>query len=190
METVRGAPRGPVGNRRGLDGATSSLPGCGGRASWLLTAVSLHDLQAAPFFLKKSARTGQGSCLAGAASGAAPVRRLARGAGRVSVIDRNPRRGKTIPMEPDRAFRNKARTQGERFFSWLRDEFGGRMIYVRGHRKGRTYLRDGVGTIRIDPFPETDRCDRFSGAQRRRSFPPITAGSGTRRPNTGLISEI
>ncbi len=55
-------------------------------------------------------------------------------------------------MEPDRAVRYKARTQVERFFARLKDEFGGRMIYVRGNRKVRTHLMYGVLAILADPL--------------------------------------
>lgn len=38
-------------------------------------------------------------------------------------------------VEPDWARRYKKKTQVERFFSRIKDEFGGRLIYVRGSRK-------------------------------------------------------
>ncbi len=120
--------------------------------SCLLTSASLHDSQAAPFLLKKTARKVQGSCLADAAYDAASLRTLEKGLGLVPVIDQNPRRGEKIPMEPDRAVRYKARTQVERFFARLKDEFGGRMIYVRGNRKVRTHLMYGVLAILADPL--------------------------------------
>lgn len=47
----------------------------------------------------------------------------------------NPRRGENLPKDPDRARRYKARTQVERIFARLKDEFGGRKIFVRGDRK-------------------------------------------------------
>ncbi len=43
-------------------------------------------------------------------------------------------------METGRARRYKARTQAERFFARLKDEFGGRMIFVRGTRKVMAHL--------------------------------------------------
>ncbi|MEC4683875.1 MAG: transposase [Nitrospirota bacterium] len=118
--------------------------------SCLLTSASLHDSQAAPFLLKKTARKVQGYCLADAAYDAASLRTLSKGLGLVPVIDQNPRRGEKIPMEPDRARRYKARTQVERFFARLKDEFGGRMIYVRGNRKVFAHLMYGVLAILAD----------------------------------------
>ena len=118
--------------------------------SSLLTSVALHDSQAAPFLLKKTARKVQGYCLADAAYDAASLRTLAKGLGLVPVIDKNPRRGEKIPMEPDRARRYKARTQAERFFARLKEEFGGRMIFVRGNRKVMAHLMYGVLGILAD----------------------------------------
>ena len=118
--------------------------------SCLLTAASLHDSQAAPFLLKKTARKVQGYCLADAAYDAASIRTLAGRLGLVPVIDQNPRRGERIPMEPDRARRYKGRTQVERFFARLKDEFGGRMIFVRGNRKVMAHLMYGVLVILAD----------------------------------------
>ena len=108
--------------------------------SCLLTAASLHDSQAPPFLLKKTARKVQGYCLADAYD-AASLRTEASGLGLVPVIDQNPRSGeKNIPMEPDRARRYKGRTQAERFFARLKDEFGGSMIFVRGNKKVMAHL--------------------------------------------------
>jgi transposase len=53
-------------------------------------------------------------------------------------------------MEPDRARRYKGRTQAERFFARLKDEFGGRMIFVRGNRKVMAHLMYGVLAILAD----------------------------------------
>jgi len=118
--------------------------------SCLLTSASLHDSQAAPFLLKKTAKKVQGYCLADAAYDAATLRRLSQGLGLVPIIDGNPRRGEKLPMEPDRARRYKARTQVERFFARLKDEFGGRMIFVRGNRKVMAHLMYGVLAIMAD----------------------------------------
>ena len=118
--------------------------------SCLLTSASLHDSQAAPFLLKKTARKVQEYCLADAAYDAASLRTLAKGLGLVPVIDQNPRRGEKIPMEPDGALRYKTRTQVERFFARLKDEFGGRMIFVRGNRKVMAHLMYGVLAILAD----------------------------------------
>ena len=118
--------------------------------SCLLTAASLHDSQAAPFLLKKTARKVQGYCLADAAYDAASIRTLAERLGLVPVIDQNSRRGEKIPMEPDRARRYKGRTQVERFFARLKDEFGGRMIFVGGNRKVMAHMMYGVLGILAD----------------------------------------
>ena len=108
------------------------------------------DSQAAPFLLKKTAKKVQGYCLADEADDDAPIRMLAKGLGLVPIIDDNPRGGETLPREPDRARRYKARTQAERFFFRLKDEFGGRMIFVRENRKVMAHLMYGVLAILAD----------------------------------------
>ena len=118
--------------------------------SCLPTPASLHDSQATPFLPKKTARKVQGYCLADAAYDAASLRTLASGLGLVPVIDQPPRRGEKILMEPDRARRYKTRTQVERFFVRLKDEFGGRMIFVRGNRKVMSHRMNGWLAILAD----------------------------------------
>ena len=58
-------------------------------------------------------------------------------------------------MEPDRALRYKARTQGNRFFDRLEDEFGVRMIFVRGKRNLMVDLAYGVMAILADKLLES-----------------------------------
>ena len=116
----------------------------------LLTSASLHDSQAAPFLLKKTAQTVQGYCLADAAYDAASLQSLSKGLGIVPLIDKNPRKGGKTPMEPDRERRYKARTQVERFFARLKDEFGGRTIFVRGNKRVMAHLMFGVLAILAD----------------------------------------
>ena len=53
-------------------------------------------------------------------------------------------------MEPDRERRYKARTQVERFFARLKDEFGGRTIFVRGNKRVMAHLMFGVLAILAD----------------------------------------
>ena len=111
----------------------------------LLTSASVHDSQAAPFLIKKTARKVQGYYLADAAYDSAALKTLSGNLGLVPIIDENPRRnGEKTPMEPDRARRYKDRTMVERFFARLKDEFGARMIYVRGNRKVFAHLMYGV----------------------------------------------
>ena len=117
----------------------------------LLTSASVHDSQAAPFLIKKTARKVQGYCLADAAYDSAALKTLSGKLGLVPIIDLNPRRkGEKRPMEADRARRYKDRTMVERFFARLKDEFGGRMIYVRGDRKVFAHLMYGVLALMAD----------------------------------------
>jgi hypothetical protein len=54
------------------------------------------------------------------------------------------RKSKIVPLEPDRARRYSNRTSVERFYSRLKDEFGGRMVRVRGKPKVHAHLMFGV----------------------------------------------
>jgi len=79
------------------------------------------------------------------------LKTLSGNLGLVPIIDENPRRsGEKRPMEPDRARRYKDRTMVERFFARLKDEFGARMIYVRGNRKVFAHLMYGVLALMAD----------------------------------------
>jgi len=53
-------------------------------------------------------------------------------------------------LEPDRAEHYKGRTVVERFNARLKDEFGGDMVRVRGHRKVHAHLMFGVLLIFAD----------------------------------------
>ena len=66
------------------------------------------------------------------------------------IIDRNPRRGESVPMSPAEALRYNERTVAERFNARLKDEFGGRSVMVRGAEKVRMHLMFGVIVIFAD----------------------------------------
>ena len=59
-------------------------------------------------------------------------------------IDHNPRGGGKIEFDPAQKQRYKERSQAERANARLKDEFGGRQIWVRGHTKVMSHLMFGV----------------------------------------------
>jgi hypothetical protein len=118
----------------------------------VLTGASVHDSQAAPYLLKSaSERTTFLYALADAAYDAKAIKDLVCSQRGFPIIDANPRRGKTkSPMDPDRERRYRNRSGAERFFSRLKDEFGARMIRVRGSRKVGAHLMFAVLALTAD----------------------------------------
>ena len=68
----------------------------------------------------------------------------------MAIIDRNPRRGEAIPMDPARAIRFRQRSSSERVNSRLKDEFGGRTVRVRGATKIMAHLMFGLLALTAD----------------------------------------
>ena len=117
------------------------------------TAASVHDSQVAIPLMKISDRRVTSLYeLMDRGYDAAPIRQAAEAAGHVAIIDRVKRRGQErVPeLEPDRAEHYKGRTVVERFNARLKDEFGGEMVRVRGHRKVHAHLMFGLLVIFAD----------------------------------------
>jgi hypothetical protein len=116
--------------------------------SGITTSASVHDSQVAiPLMKMTSDRVESFYDLMDPAYDAEPIRQSSIEMGHVPIIDRNARGGKKLAMEPDRARRYKIRTTSERFNSELKDNHGGSMIRVRGHRKVHAHLMFGVLVI-------------------------------------------
>lgn len=109
------------------------------------TSAHVHDSQVAiPLIKKASEQVTSLYDLADAAYDAQDIKDFSVQLGHVPIIDQNHRRGKSSEIEPDRARRYQARTVVERFFSQLKDNYGGRNIRVRGDQKVHTHLMIGV----------------------------------------------
>jgi hypothetical protein len=109
------------------------------------TSAHVHDSQVAiPLIKKASELVTSLYDLADAAYDAKDIKDVCVQLGHVPIIDQNPRRVKCSEVEPDRARRYQARTVVERFFSQLKDNYGGRNTRVRGHMKVHTHLMIGV----------------------------------------------
>ena len=116
--------------------------------SGITTSASVHDSQVAiPLMKMTSDRVESFYDLMDPAYDAEPIRQSSIEMGHVPIIDRNARGGKKLAMEPDRARRYKIRTTSERFNSELKDNHGGSMIRVRGHKKVHAHLMFGVLVI-------------------------------------------
>jgi hypothetical protein len=116
--------------------------------SWLLTAASLHDSQAAiPLAQMSAARVTNLYDLADAAYDAAAIREMSAQLGHVALIDHNPRRGEKREFSPAEARRYGERSSAERVNAHLHDSHGGRHVRVRGAVKVAAHLSFGLLVI-------------------------------------------
>jgi len=116
-----------------------------------LTAASLHESQVAiPLMKMTSERIDYLYDLMDAAYDAEPLYQVSRSLGHVPIIKKNRRRKEVIPMAPHEAARYKERTVAERFYSRLKEEFGGGNIMVRGAQKVGLHLMFGVIALFAD----------------------------------------
>jgi len=118
--------------------------------SCLLTSASVHDSQPAiPLAETTARRVVNLYDLMDSAYDAAPIRAHSKGLGHVPIIDVNPRRDaqlreelalerrrrRILNLEFPEDVRFRERTAVERVFGRLKDEFGGRVVRVRGPAK-------------------------------------------------------
>lgn len=117
----------------------------------LLTSASVHDSQVAiPLMRTTSKRVTYLYDLMDAAYDAEVIRDESRSLAHVPIIDRNKRRGTRAPMAPHERARYKERSVAERCNSTLKENFGGRDVMVRGHRKVMLHLMLGVIALFAD----------------------------------------
>jgi hypothetical protein len=119
--------------------------------SVLLTAASPHDSQVAIPLAKMTAeRVNYLYDLMDSAYDAKVIADFCRSQGRVPIIDKNSRGKDVVPMDPATARRYDERSTVERANSALKDDFGGRMVRVRGHTKVLAHLMFGVLALTAD----------------------------------------
>lgn len=135
-----------VGYKLHLDAADGQIP-----ISCILTSASLHDSQAAlPLATMSDGRATNLYDIMDAAYDAEPIWNFSRTLNHVPMIDNNPRRGEKIEFDPATKEHYKERTTVERVFSRLKDEFGGKMVRVRGHAKVFAHLMFGILALTAD----------------------------------------
>jgi hypothetical protein len=149
-----------IGYKLHLDVACGQIP-----VSCVLTSASVHDSQVAiPLMTITSARVSYLYDLMDAAYDAAAIHHHSRALGHAPIIDRNYRaqheakaewakeveRMKLIhmPDPDDRLF--DFRTMAERVNARLKDEFGARVVRVRGAIKVKCHLMFGVVALAVD----------------------------------------
>lgn len=114
--------------------------------SCILTSASVHDSQVAiPLSMMTAERVVNCYDVMDAGYSSQIIREHSESLGHVAIIDHNPRRGqKKIEFDPATAIRYNVRSTIERVNARLKDEFGGRLIWVKGHRKVFTHLMFGI----------------------------------------------
>ena len=141
------------------DAADGGIP-----ISCILTSASSHDSQCAiPLALMSDQRVSNCYDLMDSAYDAAAIHDTSRQLGHVPLIDTNPRDKATkLELEDERKRRRVAgyqtaeeqryneRSTVERVNGRLKDEFGGRMVRVRGHAKVMCHLMFGILALTAD----------------------------------------
>ena len=149
-----------IGFKFHLDTSDGQIP-----ISCILTSASTHDSQVAlPLATMTSQRVTNLYDLMDSAYDAPIIREHSRSLGHVPIIDINPRRNtklkeelraearrlELLHFELPEVRRYKERTGIERVYARLKDEFGGRMIRVRGWAKVMTHLMFGILALTAD----------------------------------------
>jgi len=117
----------------------------------LLTSASLHDSQTAiPLATMTSKRVTNLYDVMDSAYDCEDITDFSRELGHVPLIDSNRRRGKKRNFDPAEEVRFKERTTVERVFGRLKDEFGGKMVRVRGSTKVMAHLMFGILVLTAD----------------------------------------
>lgn len=124
---------------------------CGVPISAVLTSASTHDSRAAiPLSLLSAQRVTNLYDVMDAAYCSKTLHEHCRELGHVPLIDHNPRGGVKENFDPADAIRYRERTVAERSNARLKDEFGGRNIWVRGSSKIMSHLMFGVLVLSAD----------------------------------------
>jgi hypothetical protein len=129
-----------------MDTADGQIP-----ISCLLTSASVHDSQVSiPLTAMTHERVTSLYELKDSAYDCTHIAAYNRSLGHVPIIDPNSRHGQTRELSPAEKVRYRERTSSERVNARLKDEFGGRMIRVRGAAKVMAHLMFGILALTVD----------------------------------------
>ncbi|MBE4272513.1 transposase [Vibrio parahaemolyticus] len=124
---------------------------CGVPISALLSSASMHDSRAAiPLSYLSNDRVTNLYDLMDAAYCSQELQEHCRSLGHVPLIDHNARGGIKEEFEPADKVRYRERSAAERANARLKDEFGGRNIWVRGPTKVMSHLMFGILALSVD----------------------------------------
>ena len=119
--------------------------------SCLLTSASVHDSQVSiPLTAMTYHRVTSLYELKDSAYDCQHIAAYSRSLGHVPIIDPNPRNGEERELTPAEKIRYRERSTVERVNARLKDEFGGRMIRVRGAAKVMAHLMFGILALTAD----------------------------------------
>lgn len=143
----KGHPSYWVGYKLHLDVADGGIP-----ISCILTSASVNDSQVAiPLATLTAQRVDNLYDLMDSAYDVPLIREKIIALGHVPIIDGHTRRGGEKPVfAPHEAQRYKERTTCERVFARLKEDFGGRVVRVRGPAKVMTSLLFGLLALTAD----------------------------------------
>ncbi len=143
----KGHPSYWIGYKLHLDVADGGIP-----ISCILTSASVNDSQVAiPLATLTAQRVDNLYDLMDSAYDAHLIREKSIALGHVPLIDSHTRRGAEKQLfAPHEAQRYKERTTSERVFARLKEEFGGRVVRVRGPAKVMTSLLFGIIALTAD----------------------------------------
>lgn len=129
-----------------IDAADGQIP-----ISCLLTSASLHDSQASiPLTAMTYQRVKSLYEIKDSAYDCKHIADYSRRLGHIPIIDPNTRKGVVRELAPAEKVRFRERSTVERVNSRLKDEFGGRMIRVRGTVKVMAHLMFGIIALTAD----------------------------------------
>ena len=133
-----------IGYKLHLDCIDGDIP-----VSAILSSASLHDSQAAiPLAQMTGDRITSLYDLMDSAYDAPQIKAHSRKLGHIPIIDHNPRRnGEKIEMDLPTKKRFNQRSSVERINSYLKDNYGGNNIRVKGSKKVMTHLMFGVVVV-------------------------------------------
>lgn len=148
-----------IGYKLHIDAADGGIP-----VSCILTSASMHDSQAAiPLAEITYGRVTSLYDLMDAAYDAPQIKAHSLGLGHIPMIDPNPRsKAKKEELEAETKRRKKVnyivaedrryneRSTVERVNGRIKDEFGARMLRVRGHAKVMAHLMFGIVVLTVD----------------------------------------
>jgi hypothetical protein len=149
-----------IGYKLHIDAADGQIP-----ISCILTSASVHDSQAAiPLAQMTAQRVTNLYDLMDSAYDARAIHEHSRSLGHIPIIDVHPRSDQALKAELQAEqkrcqllgyrsaedVRYNERTTVERVNARLKDEFGGRMIRVRGHAKVMCHLMFGIVALAVD----------------------------------------
>ncbi len=116
--------------------------------SAILTSASPHDNQVAiPLMQMTSQKLTSMYNLMDSAYDAPEIHEYSRSLQHVPIIDHNKRRGEKREFEPARKIRYRERSAAERVNSYLKDNYGGETVRVKGQKKVIAHLMFGLIAI-------------------------------------------